>query len=400
MPNLIALLACTLGYLIDAYDLVLFSVVRVASLKSMGVPEDQLLSEGIFLINVQMAGLVIGGLIFGMLGDKFGRTKILFATIGLYSITTFANAFVTDVSTYAVLRFLAGLGMAGELGLAVTLLSELVAHKNRAYAAAIIAGFGMIGAVLAGLSARYFDWQACYIAGGIAGAGLLILRAGTRESLLFEALTVNVTRGGLRLLISTKERLRRFILCILVGTPIPFIFWMLIAFSPEFTKQLGLSTPLSAGEAIIYGYIGLAMGDLLSPLISEWMKSRRNALLVFQGLSLALCFFYLAIPHPDSPHLFRLFYFLLGLSGGYWTLLVLIAAENFGTNLRATVATSVPNLARAAAVPMGIALPYLKEQYGLIDAALIIGGAVFSIAMLSAIAMKTKFGESLDYIEK
>lgn len=391
-------LICTLGYFIDAYDLLLFSAVRAHSLSALGITGTAQLHAGISLINAQMFGLVVGGLFFGVLGDKFGRTKVLFFSIGLYSIATLANAFIATLQQYIVLRFIAGLGLAGELGLAITLTSELLDKRDRGYAAAMIAGFGMLGCVWAGFNALYLDWRTCYIIGGILGFILLFMRASMVESAIFQALDAHTERGNLWRLVSAECR-RRFLLCILIATPIPLVFWLLIAFAPEFTRMLGLAVPLLTGEAVIYGYGGFAAGDLCACLFSQWLKSRRKALLIFLSSNFLLCLYFLAVPHGDNPVLFKLFYSALGFTAGYWALMALISAEIFGTNLRATVATSVPNIARAAAIPIGLALLVLREPLGLIGATLVISVVTFAIALWAAFRIEETYGKDLQYIE-
>ena len=391
-------IVCTLGYAIDLYDLLVFSAVRIQSMTAIGVPAANQLDAGISLINAQMLGLVLGGIVFGILGDKFGRTKILFSSICLYSIATFANAFVTDLPTYKLLRFVSGFGLSGELGLAITLIAEIIDKKDRGYAAAIIAGFGMLGCVLAGVSAKYLDWRTCYMIGGTAGVVLLILRAKVIESPLFQALGKNMAQGSIKLLFSSFDRIKRFLLCILIAVPMPLTFWMLIAFAPEFTSKLGLAKPLTSGDAIVFGYIGLTLGDLFSCFLTQMIKSRRKVLLLFVISNFALCLYYLSV-HHDNSAAFKILYVLLGFSGGYWALMALIAAESFGTNLRATVATTVPNFARAAAIPIGIALSMLKGPFGLIQAATTISIFTFAIGIVAALVIKETYDTGIDYIE-
>jgi MFS transporter, putative metabolite:H+ symporter len=226
-------LVCTLGYMVDAYDMLLLTAVRIQSLTAIGIPQTKQLDAGILLINAQMLGLVLGGIAFGILGDKFGRTRVLFASIGLYSIATFANAFIANLPAYAILRFLSGFGLAGELGLAMTLLSEIMDKRQRGYAAAVLAGFGVTGCILAGISAQYLDWRHCFMIGGLAGLVLLILRTRVIESTLFCKLDRSLSRGNLRVLFQNGDRIKRFLLCTLIATPIPLTFWMLIAFASK-----------------------------------------------------------------------------------------------------------------------------------------------------------------------
>lgn len=258
----------------------------------------------------------------------------------------------------------------------------------------------MVGAVLAGVCATYLHWQTCYMIGGVAGFVLLLLRARIVESGLFMALEKSNTKGSLKLLFSSTERVKRFGLCFLIGVPIPFIFWLLTAFAPEFTAQQGLSQPLTAAQAMIYTYIGLTLGDLTAASLSQRLKNRRVALLTFQVASIFFCGWFLLVQHADNVMWFKIMFLLLGFSGGYWAVMVLVAAENFGTNLRVTVATSVPNIARAAIIPMGMMLTPLKASYGLINSALIVGVIFFTISIMATLMMKETHGVDMDYIEK
>src|SRR5580698_621712 len=149
-----AVIVGALGYFVDVYDLILFSIVRGASLKGLGVPPDQILSKGVLLLNWQMGGMLIGGIFFGMLGDRFGRVALLFGSILLYSIANIANGFVHTIETYAVWRFIAGFGLAGELGGGITLVTEILPKELRGYGTAIVSSVGVFGAVIGGLVAQ------------------------------------------------------------------------------------------------------------------------------------------------------------------------------------------------------------------------------------------------------
>ena len=337
----IPVIVAALGYFVDIYDLLLFSIVRKPSLISLGVPDDQLFTQGEFLLQVQMAGLLIGGLIWGIMGDKRGRLSVLFGSILLYSLANIANGFVTTVDQYAMLRFIAGIGLAGELGAGITLVAEVLPPKLRGYGTTLVASVGLMGAVLANFVAKQYDWQIAYFIGGGLGLLLLMARISIFESGIFLKLKDKaVQRGNFFQLFSTKVRFKKFMGSIFIGLPIWFTIGILITFSPEFAKALHVDGVVVAGDAVMFSYIGLAIGDLSSGLISQLLQSRKKVVKLFIFLTLASIFLFLFTP-GRSVTAFYGTCFLLGVGIGYWALFVTIAAEQFGTNLRSTVATSV-----------------------------------------------------------
>ncbi len=396
----IAVLVGALGYFVDIYDLILFSVVRQPSLRSLGVPEDQLLDVGIRLLNWQMVGMLIGGVLWGVLGDRRGRIKVLFGSILLYSLANIANAFVQDPFQYSVLRFVAGLGLAGELGAAITLVSETLSKEQRGLGTTIVATVGVSGAIAANLVARHFDWRTAYIVGGVLGLCLLVLRVRLFESGMFEHSRKDkkVARGDLGLLVRKPERLLRYLKCILVGLPTWFVIGILIALSPEIAGSRGI-TGIAGGDAIMYAYIGLVLGDLSSGVLSQYLRSRRKVVLAFLGLTAIATWLNLtASVSPDQ------FYWLCLLSGfgvGYWAMFVTIGAEQFGTNLRATVATSVPNWARGALVPLTLAFKALHANgSSFVQSAMIVGLVSIAVAAIAAYSLRETFGRDLDFVER
>ncbi len=388
-----------LGYFVDIYDLLLFGIVRVASLKDIGVPQDQLLSKGIFLINAQMFGMLLGGLLWGVLGDKRGRISVLFGSIFLYSVANIANAFVTDVTSYGILRFIAGVGLAGELGAAITLVSETMSKEHRGYGTTVVAAVGILGAVLAALIADNFHWTTAYIIGGVMGLALLVLRVSMYESGMFKHIKDStVAKGDLRMLFSPPQRFFKYLRCVLIGIPVWFAVGILLTFAPELAQALGIIEPITAGKAIMFGYMGLSAGDLASGFLSQYLKSRKKVVKSFVILTFLLTLVYVNAHNFSSP----MFYALccaIGFSVGYWAVFVTIAAEQFGTNLRATVATSVPNLVRGAVVPLTLSFRALSEQTSLITAALIVGCVSVTIALISAHFMAETYGKDLNYLE-
>ena len=393
-------LVSALGYFVDIFDLYLFSILRVASLKDLGVPPSEMMSAGIQLLNFQMIGLVIGGFFWGILGDKRGRVSVLFGSILLYSLANLANAWVYTVPQYAVLRLLAGFGLAGELGAAITLVSESMARDKRGYGAAWVAGVGLSGSVAAAALANFLSWRACYTVGGFMGLALLLMRFQIRDSAVFTHAKqqTSVLRGHLGMLIRDRSRLRRYISLILVGMPTWFIAGIVITFAPEFGHALGVQGELSAGTAILYMYAGVAVGDLICGFISQWAQNRRWVIagfLVFMGLLMyALLFAYGASPQT--------IYWLatgIGFGSGYWAVLMMTAAEQFGTNLRATVATTVPNLIRGTVVPLSLVFAPLKTHLGLLNGAVVLGSVVLLLAFFSLTQLQESHGLDLGYLE-
>ena len=401
----VSVIVAALGYFVDIYDLLLFSIVRKSSLSSMGVPDDQLLIQGEFLLQVQMTGLLVGGLIWGIMGDKRGRLSVLFGSILLYSIANIANGFAVTVDQYAVLRFIAGIGLAGELGAGITLVSEVLPTRLRGYGTTLVASVGLMGAVMANFVAKTFDWQIAYFIGGGLGLLLLIARVSVFESGVFLKLKEQaIQRGNFLQLFSSSVRFKRFMGCIFIGLPIWFTIGILITFSPEFAKALHISGTVAAGDAVMYSYIGLAVGDLSSGLISQAVRSRKKVVLFYIVLTLAVILLYLFTPGRSVPY-FYFTCFLLGVGIGYWALFVTIAAEQFGTNLRSTVATTVPNFIRGTVVPLTIAFRFLRELLGgddssVIYGALIIGIFTIIVALVALQAIQETFGRDMNFLEE
>ncbi len=398
--NLLAVLVAALGYFVDVYDLILFGVVRVASLRDLGVPPEELLSVGIFLINWQMAGLLLGGFLWGILGDKKGRLSVLFGSIILYSLGNILNGFVTNTSQYAALRFFTGIGLAGELGAGITLVSELISPKNRGYATTFIAFIGIFGAVAAALVGDLFYWRHSYFIGGGLGLLLLGLRIAVVESHLFDKVkTQQAPKGDLKLLFSSRARVRKFLSCIAVGIPIWFSIGIVVTFSPEIGTAMGMPVAPIASKSILYGYIGLGLGDLCSGLLSQILQSRRKAIGYFLLISV-LATGVILNRHGMSLFEFYVWTFILGIGGGYWAVFITSAAEQFGTNLRATVTTAVPNLVRGSVIPASILLDYLKPSLGIVHSTSIVGLICLTISFVALLSLRESFGKDLDFIER
>lgn len=388
-----------LGYFVDIYDLILFSIVRVPSLQSLGLTGSALFDNGVFLLNMQMAGMLLGGVLWGVWGDKKGRVSVLFGSILMYSLANIANGFVQNVETYAVLRFIAGIGLAGELGAGITLVAETLPKKTRGWGTMIIAAFGISGAVLAGFIAEHFDWRTSYFIGGGLGLLLLLLRAGAYESGLFKSVeTKNVDRGHFFALFTSFDRFKRYLQCILIGLPTWFVIGILVTFSPELAAAIGVPGEVVAGRAVMMAYAGLVVGDVISGVLSQYWQSRKRVVFVFLVATVLAIGTYFYFPYSGVAQ-FYYACFGAGLAVGYWAIFVTVAAEQFGTNLRATVATTVPNFIRASLIPLTIGFAYLKPIVGAVDSAIIVGGICILIALVALVPMKETFGKDLDYLE-
>jgi MFS family permease len=393
-----AVLVSALGYFVDIYDLLLFSIVRVSSLKDLGFSDTAILEKGMLLINAQMSGLLIGGIIWGIWGDKKGRLSVLFGSIFLYSVANLLNAFVQDLPSYIVLRFIAGLGLAGELGAAITLVSEVLSKENRGFGTTIVASFGILGAVVAGIVGGIVSWRTSYIIGGVMGLSLLILRFSVKESPLFLH-SKNKNAGNLLLLFQNKNRLLRFLSCIAIGVPLWFVVGILISFAPEMSQAWNLNEPITAAKAIMFNYAGLSLGDLLSGLLSQWIKSRKKVVGLFLILDFILMGVYIWTPWLRSDSFYTLC-FLLGIASGYWAVFVTIAAEQFGTNLRATVATTTPNFVRGTVVLLTTLLQWGRNWFTLPQSALMVGLVAFGVALWGYFRLEESFGKDLHYFEE
>jgi MFS family permease len=398
----IPVIVAALGYFVDIYDLLLFSIVRRPSLAGLGVPEDQLFNQGEFLLQVQMTGLLVGGILWGIMGDKKGRLSVLFGSILLYSLSNIANGFVTTVNQYATLRFIAGVGLAGELGAGITLVSEILSARMRGYGTMVVATVGLLGAVVANFVAKKFDWQVAYFIGGGLGLLLLIARVSVFESGIFLELKKkeeNITRGDFFMLFNNKKRFVKFMGCVLIGLPIWYVIGVLITFSPEFATQLGVTEKIVAGDAVMYSYIGLTFGGLLSGLISQAIRSRKKVVLVFILITLAVVVHYIYLPFHSTTY-FYFACFMLGVGTGYWAIFVTIAAEQFGTNLRSTAATTTPNFIRGTVVPITLSFKYLRGGMGILTGALIVGMITIGIALIALRAIDETYGRDLNFLEE
>lgn len=396
----IPVIVAALGYFVDIYDLILFSIVRVPSLKDMGLEGTALVDKGVFLLNMQMAGMLLGGILWGILGDRKGRMKIMFGSIFLYSAANIANGMVHSVEAYAVTRFLAGVGLAGELGAGITLVSEILHREVRGYGTMVVASVGVSGAVAANFVAGMFSWQHAFYIGGILGFLLLILRICVHESGMFREMeTSSVSRGNFLALFTDRGRFLKYLNSILIGVPTWFVVGILITFSPEFGKVLRVPGTVNAGNAVMFCYLGLIFGDLASGLLSQLLRSRRKAVFVFISLTVAgiAAYFLLA---GTSLTVFYAVCALLGFASGYWAVFITIAAEQFGTNLRATVATTVPNFVRGMVVPITLLFQLSRNYFTIGTSALLVGSVCVLVSLLALWHLEETFHKELDYYEQ
>jgi MFS family permease len=396
----IPVIVASLGYFVDIYDLILFSIVRVSSLRSIGLQGQDLLNQGVFLLNMQMGGMLLGGILWGILGDKKGRVKILFGSIFLYSLANIANGFVGSLGGYALWRFIAGIGLAGELGAGVTLVLESLPKGSRGYGTMIVASVGVTGAILANIIAKHFEWRMAYFIGGGLGLFLLILRIGVYESGMYREMEGSaVSRGDFLSLFTKRANFFKYLKSILIGLPIWFAVGILVTFSPEFAKPLGVTGPVNAGEAVMFCYLGLVFGDFASGFLSQFFRSRKKVVLLFQVLSgLVIAGYFLL--RGVSPALFYAHCAAIGFAVGYWAIFITIAAEQFGTNLRATVASTVPNFIRGMVIPITFSFQFAKERIGIIRGAAVVGVICLAVALYALSHLEETFHKDLNYLEE
>jgi putative MFS transporter len=395
----LTVVVAALGYFVDIYDLLLFLVVRRASLLGVGVPAAQLLEKGLLLLNVQMVGMLIGGIVWGVVGDKRGRLSVLFGSIILYSLANIANGLVRGVAEYAAVRFIAGFGLAGELGAGITLVSELMSRHTRGYGTAVVAAVGICGAVVGALVGDLVHWRTAYFIGGGLGLALLVLRLGVLESGLFQqARHKKVRRGNLLALLTPADRLRRYLSVIAVGLPIWFVVSILVGVAPEIGAAMGMAHPPTASRAVLFCYAGLAVGDLGSGVASQLLRSRKKVVGAFIALTALMMVVYFSLG-GRSLVAFYACCVGLGVATGYWAVFVTVASEQFGTNLRATATTTAPNFVRGAVFPINAAFLALKPHLGLLVSAAAVGAVTLVVALVALAGLDETFGKDLDYLE-
>lgn len=395
----LAIIASALGFFVDLYDIMILSVVRKPSLLAMGVAETDLLSKGVWLINIQMVGMLIGGFIWGIIGDKMGRLSVLFGSIILYSTATFVNAYAPNFEIYLLLRFLAGVGLAGELGAAITLVTEQMPQKFRGIGPAIIGGCGMLGAIFGAYIGGKYSWQFTYQLGGGLGFVLLILRLGVLESGLFNEMKGKTSnRGDLGLLFKNKEYIKKYISICVLGFPVWFVNGVVMTFTPEIAKAWGMSIAPTVSEVVIYYFIGLTFGDLTGGFVSQYFQSRKKAIRLYLTLyALAAIVFFLI--GNQSALVYKTLIAFLGFCVGYSIVLLTLAAEQYGTNIRATVTTSSLNILRATVIPQTLLFEFLNPYLGTVNSAMTVGVVAIVLAFWGLNNLEETFHKDLNYME-
>jgi MFS transporter, putative metabolite:H+ symporter len=396
----IPVIVAALGYFVDIYDLLLFSIIRIPSLKSFGLNDDQIAKDGLFIINIQMLGLLIGGILWGVLGDKKGRLKVLFASIILYSLGNIANGFVHNVNQYALVRFISGIGLAGELGAGITLVTELLPKEKRGIATSFVAGLGLLGAVFAFFIKENFEWRTCYFIGGGLGFLLLLLRISVLESAMFKSIEkANVKKGNFFMLFTNRKRFKKYITAIFIGLPTWYVIGILISFSKEFGTKMNIKGAIDPGKSVMFAYVAISIGDILVGYVSKWLKSRKQALYIFYAITIAALVWFFNLNNASVSQL----YFacaLLGFGTGFWAIFVTMAAEQFGTNIRATVTTTVPNMVRGSLNLVSLLFAWLQVATGnYLRAGWITGIVVLIIGIASVILSEETYHKDLDYLE-
>jgi MFS transporter, putative metabolite:H+ symporter len=388
-----------LGFFVDVYDLLLFGIIRKPSLTDLGLTPDEVLHQGEWIISIQMIGLLVGGIVWGVMGDKKGRLSVLFGSILMYSLANIGNGFVQTVPQYTLMRFIAGVGLAGELGASITLVSELLPKEKRGIATSVIAGFGIVGAVLAFFLKENFHWRTCYFIGGGMGLVLLLLRVSIFESGLYSQLkNKKVERGNYMMLFNNKERFMRYFKCIMIGIPAWYVIGVLVTFSDKFGEAFGIEG-IDPGKAIMYQYAAIAFGDITAGLLSNYFKSRKKALFIFYGITSIFTLLYFIQPLGTVQGMYWICAGL-GFGTGFSVVYITMSAEQFGTNLRATTAISVPNMVRGALPLIILLFKLLRDITGsYITGGWITGIILMLIAVIAALNIEESFGKNLDFIE-
>jgi putative MFS transporter len=388
-----------LGYFVDIYDLLLFSIIRVKSLKALGLSVNDIKNYGAFIISVQMVGMLLGGIVWGIMGDKKGRLSVLFGSIIMYSLANVANGMVQTTTQYAILRFVAGFGLAGELGAGITLVSELLPKQKRGIATSVMAGIGLTGAVAAYFISKLFDWRVCYYIGGALGFMLLLLRVNVFESGMFHHVKqMNVKRGNFFMLFNNWNRFKKYLLSILIGLPNWYVVGILVTFSKEFGVEFKTTSPVDPSIAVMTTYVGVSIGGILIGFISQWLQSRKKALIIFLAINFIAGIIYFQ-QHENSALFMYVICAVLGFATGFWSILVTIGAEQFGTNLRATAATTIPNMVRGS-LPLVTLLFYsLQGKFSYVQSGMITGIIITIITFTAAFLIEETFHKDLNFLE-
>jgi MFS family permease len=400
----LAVIVAALGYFVDIYDLLLFTVVKQASMAGVGSTDASLLADSTRVINWQMVGLLLGGIIWGVLGDRKGRLSVLFGSIVLYSVANFTTGFIHTVDQYAICRFFAGLGLAGELGAGITLVSELLPKEKRGIGTSLVAGIGLIGAVFAYFTYYYTgDWRLCYKIGGVLGIVLLILRISVAESGMFlQVKQQAVARGNFFMFFTNGSRFRKYLMSILIGLPTWYVIGILINQSDRFAKAMYGSHDIDSGRSIMYAYVAISIGDILVGFLCQWLKSRKKGLFIFYILCIVAGILFFS-PYNNQDARMYAICTLLGFSTGFWAIFVTMGAEQFGTNLRATAATTIPNMVRGSLPLINLLFLNLFQKtwsWPLVRAGIVTGILVMIVSFIAFYYTEETYHKDLDYIEQ
>ena len=400
----ITVIVAALGYFVDIYDLLLFAIIRVESLQSLGLSAEQIKIDGESILQWQMVGLLLGGIIAGIIADKKGRLSVLFGSILFYSLANIANGMVTNVEQYKIIRFLAGLGLAGELGVGITLVAELIRKEKRGIATSMVAGIGLTGAVVAFIMKNNFDWRTCYYIGGGLGLLLLLLRVSVFESGMFkEVKKQKVQLGNFFMLFTKGERFKRYLTSILIGLPTWFVIGVLVAFSNDFGKAMGIQEKIDPGKSIMYAYVAISIGDILIGFISQWLKSRKKALFLFYFITTIFMVLFFTVQWNGSAAKMYWICAGMGFGTGFWAIFITMGAEQFGTNLRATAATTIPNMVRGMLAIFILPLfQWLRgmEGVGYVNGGIYAAIIIMVITIVAAIMTKETFNKDLNFVEE
>ena len=396
-------IVAALGYFVDIYDLLLFGIIRTPSLLSFGLSKTDVQLQGEIILKWQMWGLLIGGIISGIIADKKGRLSVLFGSIILYSLANIANGFVETVDQYKWIRFIAGLGLAGELGAGITLVSEIISKEKRGIATSMVAGIGLTGAVVAFIMKENFHWRTCYFIGGGLGMLLLLLRISVFESGMFHQVKkMDVERGNFFMLFNNADRFKRYLFGILIGLPTWFVIGVLVTFSSEFGERFGIKEKIDPGKAIMYAYAAISIGDILIGFVSQWLRSRKKALFLFYGITvLFMILFFTTLWNGTASKMYWICAGL-GFGTGFWAIFVTMGAEQFGTNLRATAATTIPNMVRGMLAIFILPLfQWLRgiEGVGYVNGGIYAAIIIMIITIIAALLTKETFNKDLNFLE-
>lgn len=400
----VTVVVAALGYFVDIYDLLLFGIIRIPSLQSLGLSPEQVKLNGEIILQWQMWGLLLGGIISGVIGDKRGRLSVLFGSIILYSAANIANGFVETVEQYKWIRFIAGLGLAGELGAGITLVSEVIPKQKRGLATSFVAGIGLTGAILAYFMKQHFDWRTCYFIGGGLGIALLLLRISVLESSMFHQVKKQaVSRGNFFMFFTNLDRFKRYLFGILIGLPTWYVIGILVTFSNDFAMAFGITEKIDPGKAIMFAYAGISIGDILIGVVSQWLRSRTRALYIFYAITMLFMLLFFTTLWQGTAARLYLICAGLGFGTGFWAIFVTMGAEQFGTNLRATAATTIPNMVRGMLaifiLPLFKSLEHMPSV-GYVNAGIITGVIIMTITWTAALLTKETFHKDLEFLEE